>query len=307
MNLSDLRLFVSAAHRPTLGAVALEMHVTPSAVSKALRRLEESLGTTLFDRSARQLALNASGRLLLARAQQLLALADQAKSDLLGEQAAIDCRVGGPAILLWRHGRALADALRAYPEAGLRMQALFEDEALAALARGDVNAAIVTGEVTDGRGEHWSDEWVATPLGGMVQHLVAARGHPLLEALAAGPDGVPQATMAQVLAHDFACPTRSLFCGMQRGARSDGWRDDQLPRKIRYWTDDLQLLLTLVKSCQALAYLPDFALEDAGLVRIHIRGSAFVCSEQVALVWNPMRSGAWQQHLAATLACARPA
>ena len=301
MNLTDLRIFARAACRPSLGAVAQEMHMTPSAVSKALRRLEESLGKPLFDRGARQLVLNDSGRFLLPRAQTLLALADQARSDLLGGQAAVDCRVGGPAVLLWRHGGALADALRGYPEASLRMQAMFEDEALAALARGDVNAAIVTGEVTEGRGEHWSDEWVATPLGGVVQHIAAGRSHPLVLASDAGAD-VLQATTAQVLAHDFACPTRSLFCGMQRGARSDGWRDEQAPRKIRYWTDDLQLLLTLVKSGEALAYLPDFALADAGLVRIAVSDSAFVCSEQVALVWNPSKSGAWQRQLADALA-----
>jgi DNA-binding transcriptional LysR family regulator len=304
MNLADLRIFVSAARRPSLGAVAQEMHLTPSAVSKALRRLEDSLGKSLFDRSGKQLALNDSGRFLLSRAQTLLALADQARSDLLGEQAAVDCRVGGPAILLWRHGKALADALRSYPDASIRMQAMFEDEALAALARGDVNAAIVTGEVTEGRGEHWSDEWIATPLGGVVQHLVAGRSHPLVQALAgsrapaAPAAAVLHATSAQVLECDFACPSRSLFCGVQRGPRSDGWRDDQFPRKIRYWTDDLQLLLALVKSGTALAYLPDFALDDPALVRIQVSDCAFVCSEQVALVWNPARAPGWLRTLA---------
>jgi DNA-binding transcriptional LysR family regulator len=92
-----------------------------------------------------------------------------------------------------------------------------------------------------------------------------------------------------------------MFCGVQRGPRSDGWRDDQLPRKIRYWTDDLQLLLTLVKSGAALAYLPDFALADAGLRRIHVSDCAFECVERVTLVWNHVRAGAWQRELAAAL------
>ncbi|MYM89604.1 LysR family transcriptional regulator [Rugamonas sp. FT82W] len=300
MNLSDLRVFVSAARRPSLGAAALELHLTPSAVSKALKRLEDSLGKPLFDRSAKQLVLNDSGQLLLARAQTLLALADQAKADLMGERAAVDCRVAGPAILLWRHGQMLSQALRAYPEASLRMQAMFEDEALAALLRGDINAAIVTGDVIEGRGEHWSDEWQVTPLGSVTLHLVAGQQHPLVASLPPAP--LLEADTAQVLAYDFACPSRSLFCGVQRGARSDGWRDDQLPRKIRYWTDDLQLLLALVKSGEALAYLPDFALADPELRRIHVTDCAFECVEQVALVWNRAKASAWQRELAASLA-----
>jgi DNA-binding transcriptional LysR family regulator len=292
MNLSDLRIFVSAARRPSLGAAALELHLTPSAVSKALRRLEESLGKPLFDRSSKLLALNDSGRFLLGRALALLALADQAKLDIMGERAAVDCRIGGPAILLWRHGQAAAAALRAYPEGSLRMQAMFEDEALAALARGDVNAALVTGAAIEGRGEHWSADWEATPLGGVTLHLMAGRAHPLAAA----------ASTAEVLAYDFACPSRSLFCGVQRGPRSDGWRDDQFPRKIRYWSDDLQLLLGFVKAGDALAYLPDFALADPELRRIHVSDCAFECREQVALVWNRRQASDWQRQLARALA-----
>jgi len=300
MNLSDLRIFVCAAHRPSLGAAAQELHLTPSAVSKALRRLEDHLGKPLFDRSAKQLVLNDSGQLLLGRARTLLALADQAKIDLMGERAAVDCRIAGPAILLWRHGQTLSQALNGYPEGSLRLQAMFEDEALASLARGDINAAIVTGDVIEGRGEHWSEDWEVTPLGQVVLHLVAGRSHPLVSALPPAP--LLEADTAQVLAHDFACPSRSLFCGVQRGSRSDGWRDDQLPRKIRYWTDDLQLLLSLVKSGDALAYLPDFALADPELRRIHVTDCAFECVEQVALVWNRVGASEWQRQLAQTLA-----
>ena len=299
MNLSDLRIFVSAARRPSLGAAALEMHLTPSAVSKAIKRLEDNLGKPLFDRGNKQLVLNDSGQLLLGRAQTLLALADQAREDLMGERAAIDSRIGGPAILLWRHGRMLSQALSVYPEGSLRMQAMFEDEALAALARGDINAAIVTNDVIEGRGEHWSEEWTTTPLGSVTLHLMAGSSHPLVTSLSPAP--LLEAATADVLAYDFACPSRSMFCGVQRGPRSDGWRDDQLPRKIRYWTDDLQLLLTLVKSGVALAYLPDFALADSELRRIHVTDCDFECVEQVALVWNHVRASAWQRELAAAL------
>lgn len=313
MNLADLRIFISVARSPSLAAAALESHLTPSAVSKALKRLEENVGMSLFDRSAKALVLNQSGTLLLARAQTLLALADQARADLQGGRAAIECRIGGPAVLLWRHGRALGDALQGWPQASLRMQAMFEDEALASLARGELNAAIVTQEAIEGRGEHWSEDWAVTPLGSVVQHLVGGKRHPLVQQLAtaggkrrtsaaAAPGAVLNATSEQVLAHDFACPPRSMFCGVQRGARSDGWRDDQLPRKIRYWTDDIHLLLGFVKSGAALAYLPDFALEDGELVRIHVTDCAYQCVEQVALVWNRAHAAGWLHQLAKALA-----
>lgn len=302
MNLTDLRVFASAARQPSLAAAAAELHLTPSAVSKALRRLEESLETALFDRSAKQLVLNDSGRRLLERAHPAGAgRADPRRRDGAAQHARLPpWRSGAAAVASWPRRRRSAAQ---WPDATMRMQAMFEDDALGALARGDINGAIVTSAAIEGRGAHWSSEWEATSLGELSLQLVAGKGHPLLKGRRAR-DGVFEADSGTVLAHDFACPPHSLFCGVQRGTRSDGWRDDQLPRRIRYWTDDLQLLLGFVKRGEALAYLPDFALADPDLVRIHVRDCAFRCTEQAWLVWNPGHAAQWQRDLAAGLALA---
>lgn len=293
MNLIDLKIFACVARQPSLGAAALELHLTPSAISKALRRLEGDLDTVLFDRSAKQLSLNASGQRMLEFARNMLSMADQAKADVRGEDARISCRVAGPAILLWRHADQLAQAMAAYPAASLHLLSLYEEDALAALARGEVSHALVTGEVLHGRAGHWSADWASVSLGMLKLQLLAGRQHPLL----ATPAGAEARCFSseQVLAHDFVSPARSLFCGKQRGSHSDGWRDDQFPRRIVYWIDDLQLLLAMVRSGKALAYLPDFALDDADLVRLEVTDCGFQCTEEVHLVWNTRNAAQWQQ------------
>jgi DNA-binding transcriptional LysR family regulator len=305
MNLSDLRVFVAVARQQSLAAASEQLHLTPSAISKALRRLEDSLGGTLFDRSNRQLVLNQGGARLLDRAQVLLALAEQARADLRGADAAPDCRIGGPAVLLWRDGVRSARALAAYPQATLRLKAMFEDEALEALARGDLSAALVTGAVLDGRGPVWSAHWEHVSLGALALHPVASRAHPLVQGstqLSAQPHADDcHVLAADVLAHPFVCPTRSLFCGERRGTRSDGWRDDVLPRVIRYWTDDLQLLLAFVRSGEALAYLPEAAFAEPDLVRLHVTDCQFSCNETASLVWDRRTAPAWLIRLAADL------
>lgn len=84
-------------------------------------------------------------------------------------------------------------------------------------------------------------------------------------------------------------------------ASSDGWRDDELPRRIRYWTEDRQLLPGLVRSGSALASLPDFALAGADLVRIHVVDCAFLCTGQAFLVWDSASAAQWQHGLARAL------
>lgn len=294
MNLTDLRVFTVVARHDSLHAAAEELHLTPSAVSKALRRLEEELGLPLFDRSTRQLVLNERGSLLLERARTLLDLAEQARIDLQGERADMDCRIGGPAVLLWRHGGGLATGLQPYPAARLHLRPLFEGEALAALARGELHAALVTQEALDS--PHWSPQWEATDLGELALSVIAASRHPLAR------KGRKPVQAVDVLDHPFASPARSLFCGVARGSRSDGWRDDLLPRSIRYWADDLQVLLGFVREGRALAYLPDFAAGEHGLVGIPVVDLGFSSTEQVRLVWNPQRAPRWMRELAASLA-----
>ena len=62
--LGALRVFESAARRLSFKFAALELNVTPTAVSHQIRLLEELLGTKLFERRTRHVRLTASGHAL---------------------------------------------------------------------------------------------------------------------------------------------------------------------------------------------------------------------------------------------------
>ena len=54
--LNSLRAFEAAARHLSIRRAALELHVTPAAVSQQVKSLEEYLGLTLFSRAKRGLA-----------------------------------------------------------------------------------------------------------------------------------------------------------------------------------------------------------------------------------------------------------
>jgi len=297
MELSDLRLFVCATRHPTLQGAAQELSLTPSAVSRAIRRLEDTLRAPLFDRSGKSLRLNAAGGRLRERALALLQLAEQTRAEFEGADFGVRCRVAAPALLQWRFGPALAEALAArYADSSLVLRPAYEDEALAALARGEVDFALVTDEPL--RNARSSAAIDSVALGTLTMQLAAGRAHPLA---ASARGRSVRASSARVLAHDFACPTRSMLCGLARGTRADGWRDDRLPRRIRWWVDDLQVLLSLVQRGTALAYLPEFALREAGLVQVRVSDCPFECTETAHLVWRPAAAAGWQAAIVRSL------
>ncbi|MDA9477989.1 LysR family transcriptional regulator [Bradyrhizobium sp. CCBAU 65884] len=66
--ISSIRAFEAAARTGSFRDAANELHLTPSAVSHAIRKLESAMGTILFERSARAVRLTPAGENLMRHA-----------------------------------------------------------------------------------------------------------------------------------------------------------------------------------------------------------------------------------------------
>jgi len=77
MDLRKLEIFQQVAAAGSFSQAAERLHMAQPAVSIAIRKLEESLGVTLFDRSLRQPRLTAEGHAVLTRADRLLREAEE--------------------------------------------------------------------------------------------------------------------------------------------------------------------------------------------------------------------------------------
>lgn len=82
MELSQLETFLAVAEERSFSRAAARLHRTQPAVSQVIRKLEESVGETLFDRAARDGSLTAAGALLRDYALRLMALRREASSAL---------------------------------------------------------------------------------------------------------------------------------------------------------------------------------------------------------------------------------
>ena len=82
MELSQLETFLAVAEERSFSRAALRLHRTQPAVSQVIRKLEQTVGETLFDRAARDGSLTAAGALLRDYALRLLALRREAGSAL---------------------------------------------------------------------------------------------------------------------------------------------------------------------------------------------------------------------------------
>src|SRR4051794_22202612 len=67
MELRQVEHFLAVARCGSFTAAAQEVHVVQSALSASIRKLEAELGTPLFERTTRRVALTEAGRALVRR------------------------------------------------------------------------------------------------------------------------------------------------------------------------------------------------------------------------------------------------
>lgn len=91
-----LRSFVAVVETGSMTRAAAQLHLTQAAVSQQIRRLEDSLGTSLLQRDRPALQPTAAGERLLGRAQRLLALNDEIWAAMTAPEVEGEIRCGVP-------------------------------------------------------------------------------------------------------------------------------------------------------------------------------------------------------------------
>ena len=180
-----LQTFVAIAESGSFTRAARQVFRTPSALSMQIKRLEETLGRTLFVRQARQVSLTPEGELLLSYGRRLLKLNEEAVTQFLSPALEGTVRFGSPDDIGTRIlPGVLAQFARSHPAVQVDVRTGGSLEMVRRLDEGELDLILVTADnegMEPGRGEAVYSEplvWVCREGG------IAARRSPLPLALA---------------------------------------------------------------------------------------------------------------------------
>ena len=122
--LDAMRLFVRVAEQGSFAAVAQQMGLARSVVTRRISALEARLGVKLLARSTRRLRLTSAGSLYLEKCRDIVSLVEAAETGLDGERQRPKgpIRVSLPVSFGQRHlAPALLEFTRQYPEISLKL------------------------------------------------------------------------------------------------------------------------------------------------------------------------------------------
>ena len=123
LDLTALRSFVAVAELGGVTGAASKLHLTQSAVSMQIKRMERSLDQTLLKRAGRSVELTGQGEQLLAYGRRMVALNDEAWGRLTCSQFEGEITFGVPYDIIYPHiPNILREFNAAYPRVKVRLK-----------------------------------------------------------------------------------------------------------------------------------------------------------------------------------------
>jgi DNA-binding transcriptional LysR family regulator len=120
---TNLQAFEAVARRRSFAHAAAELHLTASAISHQVSRLESHLGVRLFERSAHGVRISAAGQLYLSRIGGALSAITTATEDLRqGVNTSLYVHSAPSFASLWLMSR-IQGFTQAYPDVALNLSA----------------------------------------------------------------------------------------------------------------------------------------------------------------------------------------
>jgi len=244
MTFRDIEYLVAVARLSHFGKAAEECHVSQSALSLQLQKLERELGAQLLERTSRSVVVTETGREVVRRAQELLRgrqeLVDAAKHFSGGFPETV--RIGAiPTIAPYLFGDLQREFRRRFPDTTL----LFDEQVTPSLAPAVVNGQLDAGILATPEEDSLLDEAVLFDESFL---LAVPTRHPLAKQEVVEPKDLE--TERLLLLKDTHC-LREQVIGFCAANRVNAERSSAAA--------SLVTLLALVKSGGGLTLIPEMA------------------------------------------------
>ena len=245
-----LPAFRAAAESEHLPTAAAALGVTPSAVSRALRQLEQAVGHRLFARVGRRIRLNRAGQDLLDALRDGMRTVRGALGTLEQPSFTREVRIAGSGLATFACALPAVFALReAYPDLVAHIHLLGIPDVRSGLLRGEIEIAVLSQVIAH-------PKLTSTRIGEASNGLYCSADHELADA--------EDIDLAELGEYAFTAPSPDA-----RGHTNEGW-PAEAPRRVVLHAAHMHVGAEACKRGGLVAVLPDEVGQMHGLVRLPV-------------------------------------
>lgn len=295
LDLSLLRTFIHVADSGSMTIAANRLHITQGAVSQQIKRLEETFGREILERSRQGLRLTDQGERLLGKARKLVRLNDEIWADMCMPEIGGQVRLGVPYDLVGTHLPGVLQTYASnYPNVDISLISGSSPQLMEALANGRIDLALVEEPAGPTAGECLAVErlvWVGAKGGG------ASAKRPLPICLVSETCAFRPAIFAAL--EDADIEWRIVFDNASIEATSTTVRADLA---VTAWlASTVPADLEMLGREAQLPALPDFAI-NLYLPRAGATPASQAMAERIRTAYLDRQRGAANRHAVAALA-----
>jgi DNA-binding transcriptional LysR family regulator len=244
VELTHLRYFLHVATSASFARAATAVAVTPPALSKAVRALEDELGVRLLERTTRTVRLTRAGEIVLAHCHSVLDIVESMRRDVASAAGAIEgvLRVGAMEVFsIEVLPAAIARLVARHPRVVPQIHELVPQAMTDALDRGLLDVGFTIGAVE-------TAGVTRAVLGTSPARIVCGPGHPRYGA-------------RTLRARDRDLPwVVPRFFGMPAAPSLDQFPDERQPRSVGATIELLQAGIALACSGRYLGCFPEISI-----------------------------------------------
>jgi len=169
LDLTAVRAFVTVAECGGVTKAAAMLHLTQSAVSMQLKRLEEALDQSLYSRVGRSLVLTSQGEQLLGYGRRMLNLNDEVWGLMTKQEFEGEIRFGVPHDIVYPHIPNVLQRMAAdFPKVKVQLSSSYTADLKEKFERGELDLILTTEAQLGEGGETLNSSrlvWVGAPGG----------------------------------------------------------------------------------------------------------------------------------------------
>ena len=149
MELLQLKYFQTVAYTEHISNAAKQLNIAQPSLSLTIKRLEEELGTPLFERKGRNIELNSSGKILLRHVNRIFTEIENAQMEITLEGH----RISNTIRISISNSRFLTGLISGYinrfPESKILQSIESKSEIMTSLKKGDIDLGIAGHPIQD--------------------------------------------------------------------------------------------------------------------------------------------------------------